>query len=255
MRPEMNIKDIIPMSVVESLLLDPQRTVERALEVRDACENIMDAREFGKTMYLVYEGQLRQFKIKKGMKFPFFNYRLSYNEESFRHVLILDIAGVGERAVKADMYGYRFAFNVYDTIEDFKGNKPYQLSRKYLNMDKLGEIYSNVGTMRYSPLVRYIWNGTSAQAYPLKDDVSLFFTYDKNGFDNQMKNEDYFGYVTKEECERDNAIQVAVFADEEEKEDEVVQEVIVRCSIEINGVEYDVVNEETLAAIRKILNY
>lgn len=255
MRQEMNVKDIIPMSVVESLLLDPQRNVKTALQVRSGGGNIMNAREFGRTMYLVYEGQLRQFKIKKGMKFPF-NYTPSHNGESFQHVLILDIAGIGECAVKADMYNYQFAFHIYNTIEDFKDNKPYQLSRKYLDMDKLGEIYSNVGTMApYKPLVRYIWNGTSAQSYSLKDNVSLFFTYNENGFDNQMVNEDYSGYANKEECERDNAIQVAVFADEEEKEDEVAQEVIVRCSIEINGVEYDVVNEETLAAIRKILNY
>lgn len=253
MRQEMNINDIIPMSVVKSMMEDPFIDAKGTLQVNNF-RDIMDAREFGKTMYLVYGGQLRQFKIKKGMKCPF-NWAITHEGERLSHVLFLDIAGIGECAVKAQMYGYQFGFHVYNTIEDFKDNKPYKLSRIYCDNATMQKIYSNVGTLDYYGLVRFIWNGTSAQAYSLKDNVSLFFTYDKNGFDNQMKNEDYIGYVTKEECERDNAIQVAVFADEEEKEDEVAQEVIVRCSIEINGVEYDVVNEETLAAIRKILNY
>lgn len=254
MRQEMNISDIIPMSVVKSMMEEPFIDAKVSLKVNNF-RDIMDAREFGKTMYLVYGGQLRQFKIKKGMKCPF-NLANAYKGERLSHVLFLDIAGVGECAVKAEMYGYRFAFRIYKSVEDFKSNKPYEPSRIYYDSASMQKIYANVGTLYYDCLVRYIWNGTSAQAYPLTDNVSLFFTYDKNGFDNQMKNEDYIGYVTKEECERDNAIQVAVlFADEEEKEDEDEREVIVRCSVEINGEEYDVVNEETLAAIRKILNY
>lgn len=242
------------MSVIKLMMEVPFIGAKGSSLKVDNSRSIMNAREFGKTMYLVYEGQLRQFKIKKGLKCPF-NWTITHGGERLLHILFLDIAGVGECAVKAQMYGYQFGFHVYNTIEDFKDNKPYELSRCYCDDATMQKIYANVGTLDYNSLVRYVWNGTSAQAYPLKDNVSLFFTYDKNGFDNQMKNEDFIGYATKEECERDNAIQVAVFADEEEKEDEVAQEVIVRCSIEINGVEYDVANEETLAAIRKILNY
>ena len=82
----------------------------------------------------------------------------------------------------------------------------------------------------------------------------MFFTYDANEFNNQMHGW-YEGYATKEECEKDNAIQVAVFADEDKEKEDKVENVVVRCNIEMNGIIYDVTNDETLAKIRKLLNY
>jgi hypothetical protein len=213
-------------------------------------------------MYLVYEGQLRQFKIKKGIKFPF-NWHCKFTKygEGFsreiRNILIIEVAGIGELAVDARMWGNSFDFCIYDSIDDFKADNGRALRREYV-IDRMQVIYANVGTLgsvgnKY--LYRYTWDGTRAVQYSLKENVSLFFTYDAKEFDNQMNGGWYDGYTTKEECEKDNAIQVAVFAEEDKEKEDETQNVVVRCNIEINGVIYDIVDEETLAKIKKLLNY
>ena len=258
MKKEMTSEDIIPMEQITNLLERPLTSVDSVLEIKE--RDITARSEFNKVMYLVYEGKLRQFKIKKGIKFPFNWYRKFTNGEGvsrqITNILIIEVAGIGELAVDARMWGYTFNFYIYDSIEDFKADNYSVLSREHL-CDRMQDIYDNVCTIggvgdKY--LHRYTWNGTTAVVYSLKENISLFFTYDANEFDNQMHGW-YEGYATKEECENDNAIQVAVFASEDEEKKNEVQNVVVKCSIAINGIAYDVTDEETLEKIKKLLNY
>ena len=255
MRREMTKKDIIPMDFIKELLAKPLTDLSQPLVLKDYY--ITSRKEFNKVMYLVYEGQLRQFKIKKGIKFPFNFYNPmpdglnGSSSKRINNILIIDVAGIGELAVAAPFWGYTFEFYIYDSVDSFKNGDGRPL---YSNITELmlRDIFSNVGTIESSNLVRYTWNGTNAVRCPLQENVSLFFTYDDKTFDNQMHGH-YDGYATKDECERDNAIQLAVFA-EDEKEEEP-QNVVVRCNIEINGEIYDIVDDETLLKIKKLLNY
>ena len=254
-REEMTREDIIDMDYIKHLLATPLSTIKN--EPRVAAREITSPSEFNKIMYLVFEGQLRQFKIKRGIKFPL-DWKRNLNGREVRNILIIDVAGIGELAVCADRSGYNFHFDIYDSVEEFKIGNARNLRKLYLGVREnisLESIYSNVGTFENFVLYRYKWNGTNAVRYPLNENVCLFLVYDANHVSNLMDLVSYEGYATKEECEKDNAIQVAVFAEEDEEKEDEVQNVVVRCNIEINGVIYDVVDDETLAKIRKLLNY
>ena len=219
----MTSEDIISMEAIKAILEQPITSIsERSLgggiiEVKD--RDITSRNMFGKTFYLVYQGQLRQFRIKKGIKFPF-NWKTSFSTRTISNIWIIDVAGIGELAVDARMWGYAPEFEIYESIEGFKADKPFQVKRMWLGEGNGGleEIYKNIG-IDNDVLCRWYWDGTRAERKNLNKDICLFFTYDENGFDNHMEGRIYDGYATKEECEKDNAIKVAVFADDETEEE------------------------------------
>lgn len=239
MRKQMTSEDIISMEAIKALLEQPITSInERSLgggivEVKD--RDITSRNMFGKTFYLVYQGQLRQFRIKKGIKFPF-NWKTSFGTRTISNIWIIDVAGIGELAVDARMWGYAPDFEIYESIEAFKANEPFQVKRIWLGQDKGGleEIYKNIG-MDNGVLCRWYWNGTMAERKYLNKNISLFFTYDGNGFDNNMGGCIYVGYATKEECEKDNAIKVAVFADSEADEEEKEFCITFKSEISVNA--------------------
>jgi len=252
MNKEMTWRDIIPMTKINEILSNPLTYVNDSfgsLCLANVCgHDITSTDEFGKIFYLVYKGQLRQFRIKKGIKFPF-NWITTIDGERINNILIINVAGVGELAIKAQMWGYSPNFNIYESVDDFKLGKPYELNRTYLKVDDFNNIYRGVCTFEHNCMLRYTWNGTSVDDYGLCEEVSLFFTYDKNRFYTSMKDVKYKGYATKEECENDNAIQVAVFADEEEPK----QKREVLTTILINGSDKFSVNEKVLNTILKLV--
>lgn len=218
----MTSEDIISMEVIKNLLSRPLTSLPqhaiggRKVKVED--RDITSRNMFGRTFYLVYQGQLRQFRIKKGIKFPF-NWKTTFNNRTISNIWIIEVAGIGELAVDARIWGYAPEFDIYESIDAFKANEPFKVKRMYLE-EGIENIYKNIGICD-EYLGRWYWNGTNAEWRELADNISLFFTYDENGFDNHMEGCTYGGYATKEECEKDNAIKVAVFADEageEEKE-------------------------------------
>ena len=246
MRNEMTREDIIPLATINSILANPLTSVNSSIEVDS--NDITAVCQFNKVFYLVFEGQLRQFKIKKGIKFPF-NWATRFNGEKFSNIWIIDVAGIGTLAINAKWWGYRPTFKIYKSIEDFKQGKEYNVIRSCL-AEEMCSIYANVG-MDNNTLSRWYWNGTSAVRGNLTHNVSLFFTYDEKGFDNNMFAEDYGGYATKEECEEDNAIQVACFADDEEAQESVKIEVV---SISIEGKVYNDVPKDMANKISQMLN-
>jgi len=217
MRNEMLQEDIIDMNVIDELLSNPLTSVNSDVEID--CRDITSPREFNKVMYLVYDGKLRQFKIKKGLKFPF-NWTKTINGQHITNILIIEVAGLGEFAVSAAFWGYTFNFVVYDSIEDFKQGNGRNLKREWLGNARTleNDVYGNIG-IHSKKLSRWYWNGTNAKVQSLKQNISLFFTYDKDGFNNNMFTWYYGGYATKEECEENNAIQVEVFSDSEAEEE------------------------------------
>ena len=247
---ELKDDQIVPINVVNGLL-SKRHDLKEPLKIRCDGKSITKITEFNKVKYLVYKGKLRQFKIKRGIKYPFFS-NVCVGRISVNNLLIVDIAGLGEVGVLANTYGYTFNFYVYDSVEDFKKKNAATLGETYLKEETLKRIYANDGSFDdCGVFCRYYWDGVMAKPYTPKHDVSLFFTYDKNGFDTNMPTF-YEGYPTKEECEKDNTIQVEYLNDEADNEKDSLN-VVIHVSVEINGVKSVVADDDTLAKVKNIL--
>lgn len=194
--------------------------------------------EYNKPLYLVYNGKLRQFRLKKTYIFPF-NYTYKCDAHGcvrcVKKVEVIDIAGVGEVAVIAQMWGYAFEFEMFESVKDFKTKNPYVMKHFTINRDILRNLYSDICTItdEYTAnLYRYFWNGTSAEIVKFDTNLCLFFCYDReNGYSLDKEFERFWKnykptYAQKEICEKENSIEVVCFSDEEtdsKKEEEVVE--------------------------------
>lgn len=205
--------------------------------------------EYNKPLYLVYDGKLRQFRLKKTYIFPF-NYTYKCDvRRAVRKVEVIDIAGVGEVAVIAQMWDYAFEFEMFESVEDFKAKNPYQMKHFTISRDILRNLYFDICTItdEYTPnLYRYFWNGTSAEIVKFDTNLCLFFSYDReNGYSLDKEFERFWKnykptYAQKEICEKDNPIEVVYFADKEtenKEEEEVVE-------FDVLGVKYTTTKED-----------
>lgn len=181
---------------------------------------------FNKTMYLVYKGALRQFKIRKEFIFPF-NYTRTIGNGFLsiyiRNVYLIEIAGIGELYVLANQWGYAFNFNIYETIEDFKVDNHYDKCEQ-MKLDEIEKLYANHCSFSHDVAYQFEWNGVSVDWCKWVDDVSLFFTFDGKEYalPKELANTVFDLYPSKEECENANTINIIGFDDiEEEKEYEV----------------------------------
>lgn len=203
--------------------------------------------EYNKPLYLVYDGKLRQFRLKKTYIFPF-NYTYKCDvRRAVKKVEVIDIAGVGEVAVIAQMWGYAFEFEMFESVEDFKVKKPYKMKYFTISRDTLRNLYYDICTITgdYIPnLYRYFWNGTSAEIVKFDTNLCLFFSYDReNGYSLDKEFERFWKnykptYAQKEICEKDNSIEVVCFTDKEtgNKKEEVVE-------FDVLGVKYTTTKE------------
>lgn len=202
--------------------------------------------EYNKPLYLVYNGKLRQFRLKKTYIFPF-NYKYQCNGHYIRKVEVIDIAGVGEVAVIAQMWGYAFEFEMFESIKDFKAKNPYVMKHFAISRDILRNLYYDICTITntyVANLCRYFWNGTSAEMVKFDTNICLFFCYDcENGYSLDKEFERFWKnykptYAQKEICEKDNPIEVVCFTDKEtgNKKEEVVE-------FDVLGVKYTTTKE------------
>ena len=255
MARELKEKDIISVIMVNELN-NPLACVS-SLKLETKYVYHLPSRMFDKTMYVVYNGKLCQFRIKKEFIYPFTTTRTYRNGlVHLANVYLIEVAGHGEMYVLANMYHYDFDMDIFESVEDFKAGKKINLPHSTIEVEDMNRIYNGLCTFddSYHPnALRYTWNGTSAESYKFSNNVSLYIMYDGKNFTlpSEMYEQDYYGYATKEDCEKDNAIQVACFADDDSDDgDEDVDKVI---KFTFNYVEYEVTREQ-LETLKKIID-
>lgn len=247
-------KELRQKSIIGSWVCNPLFTTYK-LEI-DGCPHILSSSLFNKTMYLVYNGVLRQFRIKKAYIFPF---TCQYVNEDYiggiHCVYLMDIAGIGELHVVGNFWGYAFDFNIYESIENYKKGVSIDLrgKYKYIDLDYMKKLYSKYCSIEMNKLYRYVWNGIAAEPILWNTNISLYIVYDgkKCSLPKELEDMSYEGYPSKEECEKDNTINVACFADSDEEEQE--QEFEVSASIKIKDVDYDSARIKVLELVKNNL--
>lgn len=201
--------------------------------------DVLHRNEFGKKLFLVYGGVLRQFKAIKAIVYPF-NYGIKrpdgnpWNGGIYHNITLLDVAGVGKVYVGCHWYWGHFNFSVYESVEDFNAGKKYEPKYVRFSSSSIESRYGVEIIKSYSShLYRWIWDGVQAVRKTFTDNIPCNFVYDANGthFQNGWSKQELSGYATKEECVADNQISVCCFADDEPKEEP--KDKVVRLSVEI----------------------
>lgn len=210
---------------------------------------------FNKTMYLVYEGALRQFKIRKEFIFPF-NYTRTigsgFDRKYIRNVYLIDIAGIGELYVLANIYHYAFNFPIYESVEDFKANKYYDKCEQ-MKLDEIKKLYANHCSFVNDVAYQFEWDGVSSVSCKWVDDVSLFFTFDGKEYvlPKELADTTFDLYPSKEECENDNTINIVGFDDsEEEKEYEVTAAQLLTRKFNVKATNFDSACDKVLEQLK-----
>jgi hypothetical protein len=266
MKKQLNENQIVSMDWVKFMMDDPIAYPNDTLELESMQRHIAPT-EYGKVFYMVYNGMLRQFKIKYSLLFPF---NFSFKEPNapmlsraqLRGVSIIEVAGIGEMAVMSQTYGCIFNFETYKSVEDFKNGKPYELANSSYSIEEMKEVFSNYLSFKGSKAIRYKWNGTSAEIVYITD-FPLFLVYDPLTFglesmpqipnkakvDKLLQTKHAYknSYAAKEECERDNQILVACFDDEPKDTEKGTQE---RIEIFMLGMRYTTTKDK----LDKVMN-
>lgn len=208
-------------------------------------------KEFGKTLFLVYNGVLRQFRINEVIVFPFnWGIRIPDSRGIYCNVTVLEIAGVGTLNVGMNMYGGEFNFPVYESLEDYKNGKEYKMSYTRVSKEccekRFGFTLIKDDILTQGRLYRWFWNGTSAYKNKFCDSMPICYIVKKDGISlpDGWSPKELSGYATKEECEEDNTINICCF--EDSKVEEPKEKKKIRLSIEID--------EDDIEKIKSIAN-
>lgn len=179
---------------------------------------------YGKKYFLVFNGKLRQFKVIRTYICPW-NWCFKNNGKNVKAIHELEICGMGKVFVAHNSgAGYNFVCKVYKTPEDYKNGEEAYLGYGTYDLEKIQPFgFSLVSEHSYfsdkSHVARiWRWDGTRAVSKNASD-APMFYSFD--GKNIEIPNADEYElpigyYRTKEECEKDNAIEVEYFADEEE---------------------------------------
>lgn len=200
--------------------------------------------EFGKTLFLVYNGVLRQFRIKEVVVFPF-NWGIKIREclGNYTNVTTLEVAGVGMLKVGLYMYGGEFNFKIYESIDDYKSDKCYKMRYTSLSKENCGKrfgvTFSSRDIFGKNPLARWQWNGIRACSESTCELMPICYIVNERGFrfPGGWSPDKLSGYNTKEECEKDNIINICCFDGEGAEKTE--EKKTIRLSIEIEESDID----------------
>lgn len=223
---------------------------------RNSISRIADF-ELNKVFYVVYEGSLRQMRIIRIITLPFYNGYKKSNGFSIRNIAYIEVAGVGDMYVQSDMYGYTFPFCIYESIQAFLDGKPYELCQKILEKKDIKNIYKYICDFDDNGYaVCYRWDGIYARA--VKVELPIYFSYSPEmGLVIPMDEEDYPEsvdeglYVSREDCKKDNYVNVCRFEDEKKEEDKEMEQ---RYDINIFGVPMTATKAELLNIQKQISN-
>lgn len=174
--------------------------------------------EYGKVLFLVYKGSLRQFRIIDCTVFPFnYGIRAHDSRSIYRNVTTIEVAGIGKLYIGNKMYGGNFDFKIYESVEDYDNNKEYKM--KYTSISKeccakrFGVEFIHLSILEDNVVRRWFWNGTSPELRPVYEQMPICYHVDKDGisFPDGWCQEDLDGYPTKEACRADNEVSVCCF--------------------------------------------
>lgn len=203
--------------------------------------------EFGKTLYLVYNGVLRQFRIKEIVVFPFnWGIKIPYRLGNYNNVTILEVAGVGILNVGLIWYGGEFNCSIYESIEDYKNGKEYKMHYTRVSLEgcekRFGIKFSPRDILGRRTLNRWYWSGTSAYLDKVCESIPICYLVEKDGIElpDGWSPLELTGYATKEECDADNSINICCFDEEEKpKKYTIKAEAVFSREIEVEASSYD----------------
>ena len=240
-------------TTTNTLELNPCDIVDESYLTKVICKGDIRAEQYnfhlhptsyGKEYFLVYMGKLRQFKVIRTYLCPW-NWRCKNNHKSMIAIHELEICGMGRILVAHnDGSGTNFVCKVYKTPEDYKnGNEGYlgYTADNFeeinpFNFDFVREPSFMCSGYDYVPKV-WQWNGTRAVSEKVNK-VPMFYSFDGENYhvpnaENFEVKEGY--YLSKEECEDENAIEVEYFAknDKEEKEKAEIEITIASVTLKV----------------------
>lgn len=215
--------------------------------------------EFGKTLFIVYKGVLRQFRINEVVVFPFnWGIKKPNSMGIYANVTILEIAGVGTLNVGLNMYGGNFNCPIYESIEDYKNGKQYKMSYTRISKEgcekRFGIKFVHESILHDNVLRRWFWNGTSAYLAPIHESMPICYLVTKDGIKlpDGWSPKELSGYATKEECEKDNTINICCFDEEEAPKKFMVKtEAVFSRRIEVVATSYDEAVEKAKSELKK----
>lgn len=215
--------------------------------------------EFGKTLYIVYNGVLRQFRIKEVVVFPFnWGIRIPDSRSNYDNVTILEVAGIGILNVGLVMYGGQFKCSVYESIEDYKNGNEYKMHYTRVSLDgcekRFGIKFSPRDIFGRRTLNRWYWNGTSSYLDVVRESIPTCYIITKEGIElpDGWSPKELSGYATKEECEADNTINVCCFEEEEDQKKYTIRaEAVFSREIEVEASNYDEAVEKAKAELQR----
>ena len=190
---------------------------------------LLQAKEFNRPFFLVYDGALRQFKIKKQHIFPFSTrpkgIAIDGTTTRISSLIVIDIAGLGEITVLGSSLVYtlgKLPFDVFESVEDYRNGLTYDFCYMTVSSENIVEVYAKQicfeSFLSSYRAVGYKWDGTKTVMEYLTTDISLGFSWDGVKFISGMEGVKRPYYLSKEECENDNSIKVEYFATLDENE-------------------------------------
>ena len=213
--------------------------------------------EFNKIFYVVYNGVLRQMKIIRIITLPFKSGYKKANGNDIFHIAYIEVAGVGKLYVECDLWHFAFPFCIYESVQAFQENRIYFLRDKTFTKNDLKGIYKSICDFDDNGYaVCYRWDGIYARA--IKVELPIYFSYSPEmGLVIPMDEEDYPEsvdeglYVSREDCKKDNYVNVCRFEDEKKEEEKEMEQ---RYDINIFGVPMTATKEELLNIQEQISN-
>ena len=241
---ELDPKDIIDESFIYRNI-NVNSGADREIRASDYVFHLYPA-SYGRKYFLVYKGKLRQFKMVRTYLCPW-NYNFTHNGKRVVAIHELEICGLGTIFVAHNNgSGTNFVCKVYHSVEHYKNGQDAYLGYKADNLAEINifpfDFVKEPSYFSNCELVAKMWrwNGTRAVAENVTN-VPMFYSFDGDNY--EIPNEEDYElpcgyYCTKDMCEKDNAIEVEYFAEEEESNE-------VKTTTEtIFGIEYQLTEDE-----------
>jgi len=209
-------------------LIDKKCDIRETLSI-DSTESIsaIDNCDLGKKFFLVFDGALRQFIIKKQVFFPF-TFRYCRNGSMVRGAVQLEVCGLGKIWVNCGPNCNSFGelpFDCFETIEDYKMGEPYEVNYKTITPSNLAALFLNMGICNFAKEFTtyraslYKWDGVKCVRCDVSTNVRLCIIWDGYLYI-PFKKAQHPYYVSEKECVENNSLRVKCFDDNEEAEEE-----------------------------------
>lgn len=213
----------------------------------------LEKREYGRKLFLVCDGKLRQFMFLKSIFFPFITqhgYRNFTEMYERQRVDVLRVAGIGDVYAVSTRHD-SCSFTIFKSIDDYKNGIEYipnicadvrdevvESLRQMFEVESSGDIYY------------YKWNGAQVVRCSISN-APHYVEYGKNGV---SLDEEFLSewadrtdiYKSAKECSDSNEIQIELLDDDDYAEQEKT------FKVKVLGVDCDATEKELRNAIKVI---